>query len=199
MSFLELAGSRYTTKKYDANGRVSDDKIEALQSIIRMSPSSINSQPWKFTFVSDTAVKQKLAAVSYFNEQKINDASHLVVFSAIDDISLFEEQIKDNLPQGSVDYYHKFIKPKADFEIKSWLQHQVYLSLGFFLAACASLEIDSTPMEGIENDQYRAMLGLTKYQPLFAVALGFRNPEDANQPVLKPKFRLPLEKVVDSI
>ncbi|QIY84880.1 NAD(P)H-dependent oxidoreductase [Chryseobacterium sp. NEB161] len=199
MSFLEIAKNRYTTKRYNPNEKISEEKIEQLKEIIRLSPSSINSQPWQFIFVSDEKTKQELASVSFFNEPKINEASHLVVFSAIDDIEKFEEQIQQNLPEGSVNYYKNFVKPKGETEIKSWLQHQVYLSLGFFLSACASLEIDSSPMEGIKPEEYDKILRLNGYKTLFAVAIGYRDLEDTNQPTKNPKSRLSLENVIHSI
>lgn len=199
MDFLGLAKNRYTTKTYNANEKIADDKIQQLKEILRLSPSSINSQPWKFTFVSDEKTKRELADASYWNAERINEASHLVVFCAIDDIEIFEKQIRENLPEGSVNYYNNFLKPLPEAEIKSWLQHQVYLSLGFFLSACVSLNIDSTPMEGIKNDEYDTILQLKGYKTLFAVAIGYRNPEDANQPSIKPKFRLPLDEVVQLI
>lgn len=197
MNFTTLANSRYTTKKYDPVKKIPEEQIGQLKEILRLSPSSINSQPWKFTFISDESLKAELAAVSYFNEQKIKDASHLVVFSAIDDISLFEKQIQEHLPEGSVTYYNTFLKPLPEAEIKSWLQHQVYLSLGFLLSACASMDIDSSPMEGIQTDAYARILKLDGYKPLFAVAMGYRNPEDANQPSFKPKSRLDMDAVID--
>ncbi|MFT4202649.1 MAG: NAD(P)H-dependent oxidoreductase [Chitinophagaceae bacterium] len=199
MDFLTLAESRYTTKKYNANAKIAEEKIQHLKEIIRLSPSSIDSQPWKFVFIADEKTKQALASVSYSNEQKINGASHLVVFGVIDTIEKFEEQIRQNLPQAAVDYYNTFLKPLPEPEIKSWLQHQVYLSLGFFLSACASMGIDSTPMEGIKNAEYDKILQLDGYKTLFAVAIGYRNPEDTNQPSNTPKLRLPLEQVVQSI
>ncbi len=199
MDFLELAESRYTTKKYNSQKKISKEKIQQLKAILRLSPSSINSQPWNFIFISDEAMKQKLASVSYFNEQKINEASHLVVFNAINNIVRFEEQIRENLPEVAVNYYDQNIRSGSDDEIRSWLQKQVYISLGFFLSACASLDIDSTPLEGIHNEQYQEILKLQDYKTLFAVALGYRDPEDANQPSVKSKSRLPLEQIIQSI
>ncbi len=199
MSFLTVATNRYTTKKYNPAQKISPEKVEQLKAILRLSPSSINSQPWKFIFVSETEKKNELAEVSYFNEQKIKEASQLVVFTAIDDVAKFEEQIREHLPEGSVQYYNQFLKPLPEAEIKAWLQHQVYLSLGFFLSACAQLGIDSTPMEGIQNEAYDQLLGLNGYKTLFAVAIGYRNPEDANQPALKAKSRLAAEQVIASI
>lgn len=199
MNFLDLAKSRYTTKSYNPNKRVTEETITELKAILSLSPSSINSQPWKFIFISDENIKSELASVSYFNQQKINEASHLVVFSVINDIQQFEDQIKQNLPEGSVNYYNQFLKTKPETEIKSWLEHQVYLSLGFFLSACASMNIDSSPMEGIKNEEYGKILQLDGYKALFAVAIGFRNPEDTNQPSVKSKSRLPLEQIIKSI
>lgn len=70
MKFLELAQTRYTTKRYDAGKKVSDTQTQELQEILRLSPSSINSQPWKFTFIGDESLKKQLASVSFFNEEK---------------------------------------------------------------------------------------------------------------------------------
>ncbi|MDR3141129.1 MAG: nitroreductase family protein [Tannerellaceae bacterium] len=199
MEFLDLAKSRYTTKEYDSKKKIADEKIRLLKEIVRLSPSSINSQPWKFIFISDEKTKNELSVASNWNRQKISDASNLVVFCAIDDIEKFEEQIKETLPEGSINYYNQFVKPKGETEIKSWLQRQVYLSLGFFLSACVSLDIDSTPMEGIKNEEYDKILQLNGYKTLFAVAIGYRNPGDTNQPAITPKSRLPLEQIIRSI
>lgn len=196
MKFLNLSKSRYTTKKYNPSKKISDNDIEELKEILRLSPSSINSQPWKFIFVSNEEIKNQLAEVSYFNEQKIKDASHLVVFCAIDDIQSFENQINKNLPEGAVGYYNQFIKPLSEPEIKSWLKHQVYLSLGYFLSACASMSIDSTPMEGIKSNEYNTILDLKNYTTLFAVAIGYREQNDPNQPKIKNKSRLQREEIV---
>src|SRR5690625_246823 len=114
MSFIEIAKSRYTTKLYDSNGKISDEDIEKLKEIIRLSPSSINSQPWKFTFVGEGEMKKKLADLAFWNKDKINAASHLVVFSVIDDIALFKAQISEHLGEGAIKYFEEFLEPKGE-------------------------------------------------------------------------------------
>ncbi|WP_293906448.1 nitroreductase family protein [Sphingobacterium sp. UBA5670] len=199
MAFLETAKQRYTTKKYNSVEIISDDKITELKEIIRLSPSSINSQPWKFFFVSSGEVKQRLAAASYWNAQKINEASHLVVFSALTDVERFETQIENTLPEGSINYYKQFLRSKGELHVKSWMKQQVYLSLGFFLAACAANGIDATPMEGIENEVYDEILDLEGYQTLFAVAIGYRDADDTNQPSMTAKSRLSIENIIEAL
>jgi nitroreductase/dihydropteridine reductase len=198
-TFLSLAQARYTTKKYNEVQRIPDEQIVQLKEILRLSPSSINSQPWKFVFGSDVKTKKAMAAASYLNETKINEASHLVVFCAMDDIAQFEANISNYLPEGSVAYYNQFVKPLPEAEIKAWMQHQVYLSLGFMLSAAAAMGIDSTPMEGINASAYAAILPLAGYKPLFAAALGYRSTADSNQPTVKPKSRLDIDAVIQTI
>ncbi|CVK16733.1 nitroreductase / dihydropteridine reductase [Apibacter mensalis] len=198
MDFLQLAKTRYTTKLYDPTKKVSEENIQKLKEILRLSPSSINSQPWNFIFISDPTLKDQLAGASEFNSQKIKDCSHIIVFSACDNIKKFEEGMPNYLPEGSMEYYNQVIKPQSEFEIKSWFQKQVYLSLGFFLSACADLGIDSTPMEGIEAKKYNEILNLKDYTTLFAVTIGYRNPEDQNQPTVNPKSRLAVDKIIQS-
>ncbi len=199
MNFLEIAEKRYTTKSYDNTRKLTETELSKLKEIVRLSPSSINSQPWKFIFVTDETVKTKLAEASYFNAQRILESSCLVIFCAIDSIQLFEEQIEVNLPNGAVGYYNEFLKPLGEHKIKSWFAHQVYLSLGFFLSACATNKIDSTPMEGIINSEYDKILSLNNYKTLFSVAIGYRNSEDKNQPFMNPKKRMDFNDIILSI
>ena len=198
-NFLELAENRYTTKHYDDSRKVSDADIQALKEILRLSPSSINSQPWRFYVVSDDKIKAELADASYFNKNKILNSSHLVVFCVVDDLNLFEDQITKNYPEATVAYYKQNVKLQPEANIKNWLSRQVYLSLGFFLSACASMNIDSTPMEGIDLNSYSAILKTDGFKPLFAVSIGYRAEDDSNQPSVTPKQRLKLDDVVYSI
>lgn len=199
MNFLDIAKNRYSTKQYNPDEKLSTDIVQQLIQILQLSPSSINSQPWKFTIISDEKIKSEIAKVSYHNLEKINQASHLVVFNVIDEVAKFEQENLSQLPDGAVNYYNQHVKPLGDAGIKNWMQHQVYLSLGFFLAAAASMGIDSTPMEGIQPEAYNNLLQHEGYTALFAVAIGRRDPEDFNQPTRKPKFRRPLEEVTATI
>lgn len=196
MNFLEKMKTRYAVKKYNPQGKISDEKIQMLKEILHLSPSSINSQPWNFIFVSNSEIKEQLAEASYFNKEKVLESSQLVVFQAIKNPEDFEKQIEENLPEGLVEYYRTFVKPQGEAAIKSWFAHQVYLSLGVFLSACADLGIDSTPMEGIEADKYDSILNNEKYETLFAVVIGQKSEEDKNQPIHTPKRRLERKKVI---
>lgn len=200
MSFLDLAKSRYATKKYDPTKKISEEQIEELKKIIRLSPSSINSQPWKFTFITNEAVKSELASESYMNENSIKDVGLLVVFSVMENIEHFEKRNLSVLPEAWVTgFYEPMIKSNGDLAVKSWMENQVYLSLGYFLSACVSMGLDATPMEGINREAYKQILKQDGYAPLFAVTVGYADKSDWAHPNNLPKSRFDLDEIVQSI
>ena len=195
MNFLEIAQKRYTAKAY-RNEKISEAKIKELAEILRLAPSSVNSQPWKFAIIGDEALKADLAGHSFFNEQKIKEASHLVVFFTKDNVAEFEENFKQVAPQPILDFYAG-MKAGDEKNAKTWFQKQVYISLGFFLAACGVEGIDATPMEGIDTAYYTEKLQVEGYKAVLAVAVGYHSEADGNHPSKTPKKRLPLEEVVE--
>lgn len=196
MNFLEQMKNRYTVKKYNPQGKISAEQIAELKEILNLSPSSINSQPWNFIFINHPEIKEQLAEASYFNKEKVLESSHVIVFQVMKNPEEFEKQIEENLPEGSVNYYRTMVKPNGESAVRSWMGHQVYLSLGVLLSACATMGIDSTPMEGIETDKYDGILKNDSYETLFAVAIGKRADNDSNHPEVTPKRRLKSEMVI---
>ena len=199
MNILDLIQKRYTAKKYNADKAIPQEKIEDLKEILRLTPSSINIQPWKFTFVQNPEMKAKLASVSLHNEEKINQAKLLVVFSVVDDLDAFQKVVDNEFPQARKDWYNQIKASMPEADLKIWLSKQVYIALGVGLTASAALGLDSTPMEGIETDKYRTILNMKAYKPLFAMAVGYGSEDDYNRIEVTPKTRRSLENVIETI
>src|SRR6187431_205627 len=199
MNILELIEKRYSTKKYNADKAIPQEKIEALKEILRLTPSSINIQPWKFTFVQDPEMKTKLASVSKHNTEKINQAKLLVVFSVADDLDAFQKVVNNEFPQARRDWFNQIKTSMPEADLKIWLSKQVYIALGVGLTASIALGLDSTAMEGIESDKYMDILNTTVYKPLFAMAVGYGSEDDFNRIEVTPKSRRLLESVIETI
>lgn len=199
MSFLEKMKSRYTVKKYNPQTEISQEKVDELKAILNLSPSSINSQPWNFVFIKSQATKEQLSEFSFHNRQKVIDCSYVIVFQVLKSSEHFEKHMHDYLNEVGVNYYNTLIKPKGEESVKSWMTHQVYIALGVLLSACAEMEIDSTPMEGIEPDRYDAIINNAGYESVFAVAIGEKSETDNNQLKITPKRRLNSEKIIVEI
>lgn len=199
MNILALIQKRYTAKKYNAHKVVPQEKIEDLKEILRLTPSSINIQPWKFTFIQNPEIKAKLASVSMHNAEKINQAQLLIVFSVVDDLDAFQKVVDNEFSQARRDWYNQIKASMPEADLKIWLSKQVYIALGVGLTASIALGLDSTAMEGIETDKYKAILNMTTYKPLFAMAVGYGAEDDFNRIEATPKSRRLLENVIETI
>ncbi|MFI3287492.1 MAG: nitroreductase family protein [Rikenellaceae bacterium] len=199
MNFISQMRSRYTTKVYSSEGKIPRETLDELKEIMRLSPSSINSQPWHFTFVESREALQDLAKISQFNAEKIENCAALVVISAESDADKFEERLRATSNEHALRYFTLNVKSGGKEAVYHWMRNQCYLSLGILLSACATMGIDSTPMEGIEPLEYDKYLGLTNHKTVVAVALGRRSPDDFNQPSLRPKERRELSEILRTI
>jgi len=92
MEILDILRSRYTTKTYDSTFHLSDKQLEDIKEMLRLCPSSINSQPWAFELIGDRETKSLLAQHSYSNKDRIEQASHLLVIYNYRDVATFEAE-----------------------------------------------------------------------------------------------------------
>jgi nitroreductase len=164
-------------------------------------------QPWKFIWVQDPAVREKLRPVSW-NQEQVTTASHYVVFTSTEktsdeDVNRYIKRIAevrgvsvDSL-KGFQDMLHKnLVLGTGDIH---WSQRQAYIAMGFLLQTAALLKIDATPIEGLDPKAYDQILSLegSGWKTMAAVALGYRHPEDKYQSL--PKVRFPEHEVIVKI
>lgn len=217
MDTVKVAQKRYTTKAFDANKKITPDILNELLEVIRLSPSSVNSQPWHF-FIADTQeAKEKIAesmpGTYAYNAEKVLKASHTIVFCTrtnIDDdyLNLLleeddaagrvkDEKAKKTLAEtraGYVDYYRNTRK-----NLPEWMKNQTYIALGQLLFAASAKGVDTTAMEGFDYHKLDDLLGL-KDKALTSsvvVSLGYHSEDDFNAKL--PKSRLSQEQLFTTI
>lgn len=189
MDVLKILRERYTTKLYDSGYRLQVEEIDQIKEILRLTPSSINSQPWAFDIIEDQAVKERLSVHSMNNSERVRAASHVIVFHVYRSVEVFEQERIARLAEGPQGFYRGYIASHGEGAVRAWMERQAYIALGMLLAALPALGVDSTPMEGIDLEAYDGILGHEKFRPIVAVALGRRDPKDENQPSITPKSR----------
>jgi len=165
MDILNTINWRYSTKEFDTTKKINKEDFSKIKALLRMSPSSTNIQPWHFVIASTEAGKKRITKGTQgffqFNEQKVMDASHVVVFCARTDTN--EEYMKHLMEVEDKDgrYPNDDIKQmifgarnlfanmhRYDLkDLQHWMEKQVYLNMGNLLLGVASLGIDALPME----------------------------------------------------
>ncbi|HBC83231.1 MAG TPA: oxygen-insensitive NAD(P)H nitroreductase, partial [Escherichia sp.] len=178
MDIVSIALQRYSTKAFDASKKLTADEAEKIKTLLRYSPSSTNSQPWHFIVASTEEGKARVAksaAGGYvFNERKMLDASHVVVFCA--KIAMDDAWLEKVVDQEDAD--GRFATPEAkaanhkgrtffaDLHRKDrqddheWMARQVYLNVGNFLLGVGAMGLDAVPIEGFDADVLDAEFGL---------------------------------------
>ena len=97
MNFLELAKSRYSCRQY-ADRVVEKEKLEYVMECVRLAPSAVNRQPWRFRVVEDVEVLRKLWRC--YNREWFKSATVCIVASVVHD----EEWVRsDGKPHGDID------------------------------------------------------------------------------------------------
>ena len=59
-SIIENLLWRHATKKYDASKKIPQKDLNVLFEAMRLSASSINSQPWKFIVIESSKAKERM-------------------------------------------------------------------------------------------------------------------------------------------
>ncbi|QUM77384.1 NAD(P)H-dependent oxidoreductase [Moritella sp. 24] len=205
--------SRYTTKKFDASKKVSQADLAVIMEAMRLSASSINSQPWKFIVIESDAAKQRMhntfANKFQFNQPHVMTASHIIIFAhnpkytranyeAVIDKGIEDKRTKPEDKEGAFGAF-AFVELNTgeDGDTSAWTKAQTYLALGNTMHTLARLNIDSTPMEGIDTElvSKEFAVELDGYVTDVALAIGYRDAEN-DYNIAPPKSRLAMEDVI---
>lgn len=97
MKFLELVKNRYSCRAYQSC-EVEPDKLHYVMDCVRLAPSAVNRQPWRFHIVADADGKAKLQQC--YNREWFATAPMYVIASILHD----EEWVRgDGKHHGDID------------------------------------------------------------------------------------------------
>ena len=217
MGIAQYATTRHATKAFDPGRKIPQSIIDELCVLLRYAPSSVNSQPWHFIIAGTDEGKARIATATQpdytYNEPKIRDASHVVVFCArtgMDDhhlAALLTQEEKDGrfatpkakASQNSSRSFYVNLHRYDKKDLQHWMEKQVYLALGTLLLAAAALDLDACPMEGFDPRIIDEEFGL-RAKGLTSVVIacvGYRSPDDFNSKL--PKSRLPAQDLFTGV
>lgn len=217
MNLTEILNNRYSAKEFDATKKISDADFQQIKDVLRLSPSSVNLQPWHFLIADTQEGKARIAkgteGAFHFNTPKVLDASHVIVIAARTDAdedymnSILEQEDQDGrfAAQEFKDQMHGGRMLFANIhrydlkDLPHWMEKQVYLNMGALLLGAAALGIDACPMEGVDVKALDEEFSLREkgFTALAVVSLGYRKDSDFNAKL--PKSRFPEETVITQL
>ncbi|MDA3823932.1 MAG: oxygen-insensitive NAD(P)H nitroreductase [Bacteroidales bacterium] len=215
MKITDTINWRYSTKEFDSSKKISSEDFEQVKALLQMSPSSTNMQPWHFIITDTEEGKKRVAKGTQgffqFNEAKILNASHVIVFCSktnVDDSymqQLLEQEDKEGrfpkkenkeMVYGARNLFTNIHRYDLK-DLQHWMEKQVYLNIGNLLLGAATLGIDAVPMEGFDFKMIDEEFGLREkgFTSVALVSLGYRAKTDFNSTDKTPKSRLPQEEI----
>jgi nitroreductase/dihydropteridine reductase len=206
---------RYTTKMYDESKQISAEDMAVIKESLRMSASSINSQPWKFIVIESDEAKKRFSDTFannfQFNQHHATKASHTILFAhkthyskedykKVVDVEVSSGHLPAERAEEMLNGAFGFVELNSDENgfNGNWTKAQSYIALGNLLHVLSRLGIDSTPMEGVDAAEIGKIFAEELeggYECNFAISLGYHKaPEDYNYGL--PKARLAQEDII---
>lgn len=210
---LEDLSQRYTCKRYDPSKRVSQQNLDVLFEAMRLSASSINSQPWKFIVIESDEAKERMSKTFankfQFNQPHVFDSSHIILFAHNPRYTRdnYAEVVDNGIADGRTKpeeretafgaYIFAELNTDENGDNGTWTRAQTYIAFGNALHTLARLKIDATPLEGVDADLISEEFAkeLDGYRCEVALAIGYHHPEEDYNRAL-PKSRRSMESVM---
>lgn len=189
-TIIEKLKWRYAVKNFNADKKLSEEKIATLKESFNLTATSYGLQPLKMLVVSNPEVIKEMVPMS-MNQAQVGNASHILVICT--ETKIDKKYIKDyfnlveeirSTPRKILDPFQEYLitsfSEKSTDDINVWMQKQAYLALGNLLTVCAVEDIDACPIEGFNPSEYNTYFKLKEkgLASVLVLAVGYRSEED---------------------
>lgn len=216
--FIKALQDRYTCKRYDPEGHISDSDFNTILEAARLSPSSFGMEPWKLLVVENNDLLQRLLDCSWGAKK---NADRTVILLARKNLTAQSDwahgicrdtqHLSPQDEKARLEMFETFqqrdlrvleTSPQtADPEraIFDWASKQTYIALANMLSAAAVMGIDATPVEGCTFTELerileeRGALDTAEWGVSVLVQFGVHDPSHRSH----PKLRRPFAEVVE--
>jgi nitroreductase len=168
MEFLELAKSRYSSRKYKSQS-IEKEKLELVLEAGRIAPSASNKQPWYFIVVDEPELLQNIK--SCYQKDWIQSAPCVIVILGDHNLSWKRDDGKDH----------------CDVDISIAIDHMTLAATNIGLSTCWICKFDAKKTSEIFNLP-------SHIEPIALLPIGY--PEDQTNTNRHDRLRKPLHEIV---
>ena len=194
MDTFDAIKTRRAIKKFDSSYKMSSDDIKTLQELTILSPTSYNQQNWRFIYVTDETVKEKISKAARDQAQPKDGSLVLVLCGNLN--AWKEEPLRywrNNTPEKQ-----ELIKNSLARKYENSPENrrdEAMRSCGFaaqtIMLAARQMGLDSCPMVGFEYDELAKIINLPADHLIVMMIVVGKRSEDAGQ----RGGQLPLDEV----
>ncbi|MFN3749831.1 MAG: nitroreductase family protein [Thiobacillus sp.] len=155
--------TRRAIKQFDASHRMDDAEIEALMSLVLLSPTAFNIQHWRFVLVRDAQLREAIRAVSWMQPQ-ITEASLLVIVCA--DVRAWEKEpgrywrnVPDDVREGIVEAIDAYYRGRPQVQ-RDEAMRSCGIAAQTLMLAAQEMGYDTCPMDLSDFDEVAKLIRL---------------------------------------
>ncbi|QDI88591.1 nitroreductase family protein [Candidatus Nitrosopumilus sp. SW] len=182
MDVFEAVSTRRAIKKFDPNHKMSLDEVKKLMEHVILSPTSYNQQNWRFVYVTEKDVKEKISEAARGQAQP-KDGSLVVVLCG--DMTAWKTEPlrywknhpteKQELVKASLERkYSSDTQAQRDEAIRS-----CGMAAQTIMLAARDMGLDSCPMVGFEYDELAKVINLPESHLIVMMVVVGKRAEDA--------------------
>jgi nitroreductase len=191
MDFADVVKQRRSIRAYDTEKQVSDAQLKELFSLVALSPSSYNLQPWEFIVVREKENKRRLRACAH-NQQHVEDASAtIIVLASLDPSGKAEAIIADRMKNRTMDNTKReqllaaieYFKSNPG-HAKIWAIKSTSLACMTLMLAAQNMGLATCPMEGIDAEAIKKEFNIPKtHEVVMLITLGYQKGPQPPRPM----------------
>lgn len=212
-ALINALEKRFTCKRYDPNGHVSDEDFSSILEAGRLSPSSFGFEPWKLLVIESDELLGKVLDCCWGAKRNADRNVIILARRGMDAQSPWAHQICEQVlglspedEQARLATFENFQRDdlrvlESDRALFDWAGKQTYIALSNMLTAAALLGVDATPVEGYDSDALNDLLvkeGIVDPEAWGVSVLaqfGVHDPSHRSH----PKQRRPIDEVVERV
>jgi nitroreductase len=182
MDVFEAISTRRAVKKFDPNHNLSSDEIKNLMEHVILSPTSYNQQNWRFVYVTDQDVKDKISVAARGQAQP-KDGSVVIVLCG--DLTAWKTDTLrywKNHPKEKQDIVKAALERKYTTDPKA-IRDEAIRSCGMaaqtIMLAARDMGLDSCPMVGFDYDKLAKIINLPETHLIVMMVVVGKKIEDA--------------------
>jgi len=163
--------------------KLNDQIVQDLIEAVRLTPSCMNNQPWRYVFVESDKMRERVADFFTGGNRAWAPQAALIVFGY--------SRVEDDCTTGDGRIYHQF---------------DLGMSAMNLMLAATEHGLVARPMAGFSPEKVRELFSLTeKDQPFIAIAIGFPAETEEHVPEKfrgfeeKPRIRKEATEIIDRV
>jgi nitroreductase len=182
MDTFDAIKTRRAIKKFDSTYKISPEDVKTLQELTILSPTSYNQQNWRFVYVTDQMVKDKISKAARDQAQP-KDGSLVIVLCG--NLNAWKEEPlrywRNNTPEKQELVKNSLIRKYENSPENR--RDEAMRSCGFaaqtIMLAARQMGLDSCPMVGFEYDELAEVIQLPKDHMIVMMIVVGKRAEDA--------------------